>query len=58
MIQFCEIINFGNTIRYVTRQAGSSEFDEPVEFEVSGEINSFEELINAIKKHIEDANIL
>lgn len=53
MIQFCEIVNFGNAIRIVTKQADSDVFDEPIEFEITDEIVSFEDLINAIKNHLE-----
>ena len=53
MIQFCEIINLGNSIRIVTKQTGSDIFDEPIEFEITDEINSFEELINVIKSYLD-----
>jgi hypothetical protein len=53
MIQFCEIINFGNAIRIVTKQAGSDIFDEPIEFEITDEIVSFEDLINVIKSYLD-----
>lgn len=57
MIQFCEIINFGNAIRIVTKQDGSDVFDEPIEFEVTNQIVSFEDLINAIKNHLDHADL-
>lgn len=53
MIQFCEIINLGNSIRIVTKQSDSDVFDEPIEFEITDGVVSFEDLINAIKKHLE-----
>jgi len=53
MIQFCEIINFGNTIRIVTKQANSDIFDEPIEFEITDEVDNFEDLINVIKSYLE-----
>lgn len=57
MIQFCEIVNFGNAIRIVAKQAGSDVFDEPIEFEITDEVVSFEDLINAIKNHLDNANL-
>lgn len=57
MIQFCEIVNFGNAIRIVTKQAGSDVFDEPIEFEITDDVVSFEDLINAIKNHLDNANL-
>ena len=57
MIQFCEIVNFGNAIRIVTKQADSDVFDEPIEFEITDEIVNFEDLINAIKNHLDNANL-
>lgn len=58
MIQFCEIISFGSFIRIVTKQAGSDVFDEPIEFEITDEVVSFKDLINAIKNHLDNADLL
>ena len=53
MIQFCEIINRGTSIRIVTRDSDTEEFNEPIEFDVDVEVNTFEELIIAIKNYLE-----
>jgi hypothetical protein len=53
MIQFCEIINRGTSIRIVTRDSDNQEFNEPIEFEINVEINSFEELVLTIKNYLE-----
>jgi hypothetical protein len=55
MIQFCEIINRGTSIRIVTRDSDNQEFNEPIEFEIDVEVNSFEELILSIKNYLENA---
>ena len=55
MIQFCEIINFGNTIRYVTRQAGSNEFDEPVEIEIEEGVTDLSQILTIILNHLSNA---
>jgi hypothetical protein len=53
MIQFIEIINLGNSIRIVTKQTDSDVFDEPIEFQITDEIVSFQDLINVIKNYLE-----
>jgi hypothetical protein len=45
MIQFCEIINRGTSIRIVTRDSENENFNDPIEFEINVELNSLEELI-------------
>lgn len=55
MIQFCEIINRGTSIRIVTRDSDNEEFNEPIEFDV--EANTFEELVIAIKNYLDNANL-
>ena len=57
MIQFCEIVNLGSSIRIVTRQSGNENFDEPIEFAVDAEINSIEDLITTIKSYLDNANL-
>ena len=57
MIQFCEIVNMGGSIRVITRQSGSDVFDDPIEFSIDAEINSVEELITIIKNHLDDASL-
>lgn len=57
MIQFCEIINRGTSIRIVTRDADNQEFNEPIEFDVNVEVNTLEELVIAIKNYLENANL-
>lgn len=53
MIQFCEIINRGTSIRIVTRDSDNDEFNEPIEFNVEVEANTLEELLIAIKNYLE-----
>ena len=55
MIQFCEIINRGTSIRIVTKNSESEEFNEPIEFEVDVEIHTLEELVTAIKNYLDNA---
>ena len=57
MIQYIEIINFGDQIRIVTKDEGSSEFNEPIEFNLSIEVNTFEEIIATIKNHLDNGSI-
>jgi hypothetical protein len=57
MIQFCEIINRGTSIRIVTRDSDSEEFNEPIEFDVDVEIHTLEELVTTIKNYL-DAYVL
>ena len=58
MIQFCEIINRGTSIRIVTRDSDNQEFNEPIEFDIDVEVNTLEELVIAIKNHLDNANLL
>jgi hypothetical protein len=58
MIQFCEIINRGTSIRIVTRDSDNDEFNEPIEFDIDFEVGSLEELVIAIKNYLDNANIL
>ena len=53
MIQFCEIINRGTSIRIVTRDSDNEEFNKPIEFEFDVEVNTFEELVTTIKNYLE-----
>ena len=57
MIQFCEIINRGTSIRIVTRDSDNQEFNEPIEFDVEVEVNTLEELVLAIKNYLDNANL-
>jgi hypothetical protein len=58
MIQFCEIINTGTSIRIVTRDSDSQEFNEPIEFNVEVEVNTLEELVVTIKNYLDNATLL
>ena len=53
MIQFCEIINRGTSIRIVTRDSDSEEFNEPIEFDITNEVNTLDELVLTIKNYLE-----
>ena len=57
MIQFCEIINRGTSIRIVTRDYNTEEFNEPIEFDFEAEVNTFEELVLTIKNYLDNANL-
>lgn len=57
MIQFCEIINRGTSIRIVTRDSDTEEFNEPIEFDVNVEVNTLEELVITIKNYLDNANL-
>jgi hypothetical protein len=56
MIQFCEIINRGTSIRIVTRDSDTEEFNEPIEFEVEVEANTLEELVLTIKNYLDNGS--
>jgi hypothetical protein len=58
MIQFCEIINRGTSIRIVTRDSDNQEFNEPIEFDVDVEVNTFEELVTTIKNYLDNVNLV
>ena len=58
MIQFCEIINRGTSIRIVTRDSDSQEFNEPIEFDVEVEVNTLEELVLTIKNYLDNVNLV
>ena len=55
MIQFCEIINRGTSIRIVTRDSNTEEFNEPIEFDTEVEVNTLDELIVTIKNYLDNA---
>ena len=57
MIQFCEIINRGTSIRIVTKDSESEEFNEPIEFDIDVEINTLDELVLTIKNYLDNANV-
>ena len=57
MIQFCEIINRGTSIRIVTRDSDTEEFNEPIEFDINVEINTLEEFVLTIKNYLDNANL-
>jgi hypothetical protein len=57
MIQFCEIINRGTSIRIVTKNSDSEEFNEPIEFDITNEVNTLDELVLTIKNYLEDGSI-
>jgi hypothetical protein len=58
MIQFCEIINRGTSIRIVTRNSDNEEFNEPIEFDVEVEVNTLEELVLTIKNYLDNVNLV
>lgn len=47
----------GDSIRIVTKNSDSEEFNEPIEFSVETEINTLEELITIIKNTLDNANL-
>ena len=57
MIQFCEIINRGTSIRIVTRDSDNQEFNEPIEFDTEVEVNTLEELVLTIKNYLDNVNL-
>jgi hypothetical protein len=57
MIQFCEIINRGTSIRIVTKDSDNEEFNEPIEFDVTTEVNTLDELVLTIKNYLDNANL-
>jgi hypothetical protein len=57
MIQFCEIINRGTSIRIVTRDSDNDEFNEPIEFDIDFEVNTLDELVLTIKNYLDNANL-
>ena len=52
MIQYIEIINFGDQIRVVTKDEGASEFNEPVIIDVETPCVSLEEILTEIKNRL------
>jgi hypothetical protein len=52
MIQYIEIINFGDQIRVVTKDEGASEFNEPVIIDVETPCISLEEILTEIKNRL------
>jgi hypothetical protein len=57
MIQYVEIINFGNSIRIVSKKNDSTEFSDPIEFEISDSTENLIDIISLIKTHLENANL-
>jgi hypothetical protein len=57
MIQFCEIINRGTSIRIVTRDSDNQDFNEPIEFDVDVEVNTLDELVLTIKNYLENVTV-
>jgi hypothetical protein len=58
MIQFCEIINRGTSIRIVTRDSDNQEFNEPIEFDIDVDVNTLEELVTTIKNYLDNVNLV
>ncbi len=52
MIQYIEIVNFGNQIRVVTKTEGASEFDTPIVIELETPCDSLEEILTEIKNRL------
>jgi hypothetical protein len=53
MIQYIEIINFGDQIRIVTKNEGSNEFNEPIVISnVETPCISLEEILTEIKNRL------
>jgi hypothetical protein len=57
MIQICEIINRGTSIRIATKDSESNQPNEPIEFDVEVEVNTLEELVLTIKNYLDNANL-
>jgi hypothetical protein len=57
MIQICEIINRGTSIRIATKDSESEQANEPIEFDVDVEVNTLEELVLTIKNYLDNANL-
>ena len=52
MIQYIEIINFGNQIRIVTKDEGATEFNEPIIIDVEAPCGSLDEILTEIKNRL------
>lgn len=52
MIQYIEIINFGDQIRIVTKDEGASEFNEPIVIDVEAPCISLDEILTEIKNRL------
>lgn len=52
MIKFAEIINYGNSIRIVTQDSQTNEYNEPIEFEHDQDIETLEQLLQIIQNHL------
>jgi hypothetical protein len=52
MIQYIEIINFGDQIRIVTKDEGTTEFNEPIIINVEVPCVSLDEILTEIKQNI------
>ena len=57
MIQFCEIINRGTSIRIATKDLDSNQPNEPIEFDVDVEVTTLEELVSTIKNYLDNGNL-
>jgi hypothetical protein len=57
MIQICEIINRGTSIRIATKDSESDIANEPIEFDIEVEVNTLEELVLTIKNYLDNANL-
>lgn len=57
MIHFCEITINENHIRLVTKDIENSYYNEPIEFEINGNVNTIEEIITEIKNYLDNANL-
>jgi hypothetical protein len=52
MIQYIEIINFGDQIRVVTKNEGSTEFNEPIIIDVETLCVSLNDILTEIKNRL------
>jgi hypothetical protein len=52
MIQYIEIVNFGDQIRIVTKNEGSNEFNEPIVIDVETPCILLEEILTEIKNRL------
>jgi len=57
MIQICEIINRGTSIKIATKDFDSNQPNEPIEFEFDVEVNTLEELVLTIKNYLDNASL-
>jgi hypothetical protein len=52
MIQYIEIVNFGDQIKVVTKDEGSVEFNEPIFIDIETPCISLDDILTEIKKHL------